>query len=114
MMKKWAFLLWEKIKNLWEKITSEPFLRGLLICLLVVVAGLFLIVVCTDYPIWTKRYLGLTEKNETLTFLGIGMGGLLVALQALMSYKRAKALEDTVKNTEKGQRQERLKTLLST
>ena len=34
--------------------------------------------------------LGLTErkqKNEILTFLGIGMGGVLVALQALMSYK---------------------------
>ena len=92
MMKKWALLLWKGIKNLWEKITSESFLRSLLIFLLVVVSVLFLIVVCTDYPTWTKRYLGLTEKNETLKFLGIGMGGLLIAIQALMSYKRAKAL----------------------
>ena len=35
------------------------------------------------------------QKNEILTFLGIGMGGVLVALQALMSYIRAKAMEDT-------------------
>ena len=75
-------------------------------------AGLFLIVVCTDYPIWTKRYLGLTEKEETLKFLGIGLGGVLLALQALMSYRRAKALEDTVRNTEQGQRQERLKNAI--
>ena len=61
------------------------------------------------------------------------MGGVLVALQALMSYKRARALEDTAKaqsdasraqarateeqaaanqNTERGQRQERLKNAI--
>ncbi len=55
---------------------------------------------------------GLDAKNETLTFLGIGMGGVLLALQALMSYRRAKALEDTVRNTEQGQRQERLKNAI--
>ena len=125
-MKKPVLLLWEKINN-------ELFLRGLLIFLLVVSAVLFLIVVCTDYPIWTKRYLGLTEKNEVLKFLGIGMGGLLIALQALMSYKRAKALEETAnaqadaaqaqadatkeqakanEKTEQGQRQERLKNAI--
>ena len=40
------------------------------------------------------------------------MGGLLIALQALMSYKRAKALEDNVETTERGQRQERLKNAI--
>ena len=40
------------------------------------------------------------------------MGGILVALQALMSYKRAKALEDTAKHTEQGQRQERMKNAI--
>ena len=79
------------------------------------------------------KYLGLTNKNEILRFLGIGMGGVLVTMQALMSYKRAKALEDTAKaqsdaaraqarateeqakanqNTERGQRQERLKNAI--
>ena len=71
--------------------------------------------------------LGLSEqKNEILTFLGIGMGGVLVALQALMSYIRAKAMEDTAnaqvkateeqakanQNTENGLRQERLKNAI--
>ena len=86
MMRKWALLLWKRI-------TSESFLQGLLIFLLIVLAALFLIVVCTDYPIWTKRYLGLTEKNETLTFLGVGMGGVLLALQAVIANRRAKAME---------------------
>ena len=56
------------------------------------------------------------QKNEILTFLGIGMGGVLVTLQALMSYIRAKAMEDTAKqqvianqNTENGLQQERLR-----
>ena len=77
--------------------------------------------------------IGLTAKNEILKFLGIGMGGILIALQALMSYKRAKAMEDTAKaqanaanaqadaakaqaraneNTEQGLRQERLKNAI--
>ncbi len=71
--------------------------------------------------------LGLSEqKNEILTFLGIGMGGMLIALQALMSYRRAKAMEDTAnaqvkateeqakanQNTENGLRQERLKNAI--
>ena len=60
------------------------------------------------------QLLGVSEehKNKTLTFLGIGMGGVLIALQALMSYKRAKAMEDAVLNTEQGQRQERLKNAI--
>ncbi len=44
-----------------------------------------------------QRLLGLSQKNAVLTFLGLGMGGLLVALQALMSYKRAKAMEDAAR-----------------
>ena len=67
-------------------------------------------------PQWIYPRLGLEPKSErkyeALKFLGIGMGGLLIAIQAVMSYKRAKALEDTVKNTEQGQRQERLKNAI--
>ena len=69
---------------------------------------------------------GLSAKNRILTFLGFGMGGILVALQALMSYKRAKAMEDAAKaqamatdeqakankHTEQGQRQERMKNAI--
>ena len=66
------------------------------------------------------------QKNETLKFLGISMGGILIALQALMSYRRAKAMEqtavaqadaakaeaDAVSKTEQGQRQDRLKNAI--
>ena len=59
------------------------------------------------------------NKFEALKFLGIGMGGILLALQALASHKRAKAMEDTAKTqtnailtTEKGQQQERLKNAI--
>ena len=94
-----------------------------LIVLLTILATSFVVVIQSDKPEWIFRFLGVTEmeepKYETLKFLGIGMGGVLVALQALMAYKRAKALEDTAKaqtnavlKTEEGQRQDRLKNAI--
>ncbi len=106
-----------------------------LLCVLLLLLAAFLLVMC--WP-WAECYigrslLGLSEKNKTLTFLGIGMGGMLLALQALMSYKRAKALENTAaaqvevangqaratkeqaranQNTEQGQRQQRLRNAI--
>ena len=55
---------------------------------------------------------GVVRKNEILRFLGIAMGGMLIALQALASHRRAKAMEDSSLNIEKGQRQERLKNAI--
>ena len=76
---------------------------------------------------------GLTAKNKILTFLGIGMGGILFILQVLASHRRAKAMEDAAneqansakaqarateeqaranENTEQGLRQERLKNAI--
>ncbi len=105
-----------------------------LIFLLVLAFGAFvgiLFVECVEKYI--SKLIGLSNKNDALKFLGIGMGGILLALQALMSYKRAKALEDTAKAqadaanaqvkateqqakanrlTEVGQRQERLKNAI--
>ena len=98
-----------------------------LIVLLVVLVIVFVGVLSFEYvEKHTSELLGLPSKNETLKFLGIGMGGVLVALQALMSYKRAKAMEDTAKaqadaakaqadavsKTEQGQRQDRLKNAI--
>ena len=58
-------------------------------------------------------------KKELLTFLGLSMGGVLLALQAVIANRRAKAMEKAVgeqakanENTEKGQRQERLKNAI--
>ena len=76
----------------------------------VLLLGTFLSVMVSESVAgYVPPLFGLDAKNETLKFLGIGMGGVLLALQALMSYRRAKALEDTVRLTEGGQWQERLK-----
>ena len=120
--------------------------QNILIGLLVFLGVIFLGVVFSDGEC-VLQLVGLCEKNEsltfkgcisqllgssednkhkTLTFLGIGMGGVLVALQALASHKRAKAMEDAAnaqakateeqakanQNTEQGQRQERLKNAI--
>ena len=84
-------------------------LAGLLVALLVIFV---LVMFCETFGGWVGERLGLHTKNPTLKFLGIGIGGVLLALQAIMSYRRAKALEDTVRNAEQGQRQERLKNAI--
>ena len=94
-----------------------------LIVLLILLVAIFVVVMSSENPKWIFDLLGVAEKGEpkyeVLKFLGIGMGGILVALQALMSYKRAKAMEDTaqaqadaVLKTEQGQRQDRLKNAI--
>ena len=59
------------------------------------------------------------NKYSVLRVLGFSMGGLLLALQALIANRRAKAMQDTAKtqveankHTEQGQRQERLKNAI--
>ena len=115
--------------NLFSKIKENLFLifQVALIVLLIMAFVTFVGVLFFDYvKNCISGLIGLTTKNKILTFLGIGMGGILVALQALMSYRRAKAMEETAKaqarateeqaraneNTEQGQRQERLKNAI--
>ncbi len=122
--------------NLFSKIRKKLFsiFQIALIVLLVVLVIVFVGVLSFEYvETHTSKLLDLSSKNETLKFLGIGMGGVLVALQALMSYKRAKAMEktaeaqadaakaqadaakaqaDAVSKTEQGQRQDRLKNAI--
>ena len=110
-MKKRVGIWWEKISpKLWE------YALIVLLFLLVVLFAVFLIVIICDDPQWIYPRLGIETKTwkkyEALKLLGLGLGGLLLALQALMSYKRAKALEDNVETTERGQRQERLKNAI--
>ena len=111
--------LLQKSKNKLAQCRKEYFsFQNALISMLVVLLLAFVSVMVWDVP-RIYELLGLREKSEVLKFIGIGMGGILVALQALMSYKRAKALEDTaqaqadaVSKTEQGQRQERLKNAI--
>ena len=118
--------------KLFSKIRDNLFsiFQTALIGLLVVLVVVFVVVMIPDCPKWIFNLLGIagTEepKYEALKFLGIGMGGILIALQALMSYRRAKAMEETAESqarateeqakanqhTEEGQRQERLRNAI--
>ena len=103
-----ALLVFSKIKD------DLPV--SVLIFLIITLGVVFLVVMVSDCPKWIFNRLGIDRtdepKYEALKFLGIGMGGILIALQALMSYRRAKAMEDAVEKTEQGQRQERLKNAI--
>jgi len=122
--------LWFERPMRWAKTILS--LQGGLIFLLVVLSSAFVAVMVSETAEKIiGQLLGLgspekSEKNKILTFLGIGMGGILLALQAVIANRRAKALEDTAKaqaeatkeqakanqNTERGQRQERLKNAI--
>ena len=104
--------------NLVSKIKENPLLifQVILIVLLILLAIVFVVVMCFENPKRIFNLLGVSEKDqpkyEVLKFLGIGMGGVLVALQALASHRRARALEDTAEHAEQGLRQERLKNAI--
>ncbi len=117
--------LWDFLINNLDRI-----LVGLLVFLVIISIG----VMGSDYvKNCVSGLIGLTAKNKILTFLGIGMGGILFILQVLASHRRAKAMEAAAneqansakaqarateeqaranENTEQGQRQERLKNAI--
>ena len=110
------------LSRFWTWLFRSQTLQFLLIVLLIVLAVVFVsVIVSKSFEACILKSLGLEEdaKYEALKFLGISMGGILIALQALMSYKRAKAMEKTAKSqadavlkTEQGQRQDRLKNAI--
>ena len=110
------------LSRLWTWLFRSQTLQFLLIVLLIVLAAVFVaVLVSKSHEACVLESLGLEEdaKYEALKFLGISMGGILIALQALMSYKRAKATEDTaqaqadaVLKTEQGQQQERFRNAI--
>ena len=122
------------ISRFWTWFFRSQTLQFSLLFLLLLAFGTFVGILLSEcIETYVSGLLGLYQKNEVLKFLGISMGGILVALQALMSYKRAKALEDTAKTqadaakdqarateeqatanklTEQGLRQERLKSAI--
>lgn len=101
--------------------------QTVILVLLVLVFGSFVGVLFSEsVEQYIRSLLDLSEKNDVLKFLGFSMGGILIALQALMSYKRAKAMEDAARaqakatdeqakanfHTETGLRQDRLKNAI--
>ena len=100
------------MKAIWNKVKENPLL-SILSVLLALTFGAFVGVLFFEcIETYISKLLGLSDKNDALKFLGIGMGGILIALQALMSYRRAKAMEDAVEKTEQGQQQDRLKNAI--
>lgn len=126
--------------NARRKIKDNPLL-SVLVSLLLVVFGTFVgVLFCDGFQKYVSTRLDIWEKSDVLKFIGIAMGGILIAIQALMSYKRAKALENTAnaqaevasaqayaanaqanatqeqaranRLTEEGQRQERMKNAI--
>ena len=102
-----------------EKIRKERSLSGLIgvLGLVFVVFVAVMVFDCAERGI--LKLLGLEEKYEALKFLGIGMGGAVLALQAVIANKRAQAMDKTAtaqlkanQATEQGQRQERLKNAI--
>ena len=96
---------------------------GLIILLVVLFAAFVAVMFCKTAEGYIGQLLGLsgTEgiKNQILTFLGLSMGGILLALQAVIANRRAEAMENAAnaqakanENAEKGQRQERLKNAI--
>ena len=118
----------KRVGSWWEKIRAEHWMFALT-CMLGLLLVTFLAVLFSGSAEKSiVQLLGVEEpkKYEALKFLGIGMGGVLLALQALMSYRRATAMEDAAsaqatatehqaranQTTEQGQRQERLKNAI--
>ena len=103
-----------------------PATIAFLLCILLVLLGILFGLAMLDL-VELDGLLGVRDsKSQVLSFIGVTMGGILVALNAVMSYRRAKALEDAVrvqanemleqadanKMIELGRRQERLRTAI--
>ena len=106
-----------------KRATKDPWFSvpiTILIFLLLFLFICFFIVLVSDIneqPIkpslaFVKALFDLESKKELLTFLGLSMGGIILALQAMIANRRAKAMEKGNDNIEQGQRQERLKNAI--
>ena len=113
LLSSWKFAM-SLFSKLWQFLIDN--LDHILVGLFILLAIAFVAVMVPDKPSWSFKLFGVSgsenRKYEVLKFLGIGMGGILIALQALASHRRARAMEETVSHTEQGLRQERLKNAI--
>ena len=87
---------------------------AILVALLVGLLAVFVIVGVSD-PAWIYCFFGMekgTEKFRILEFVGVGMGGVLLAIGATIANRRARAIEETNRGAEDGRRQERFKNAI--
>ena len=94
----------------------------ILVALLIGLLVVFVIVGVFD-PAWVHRFffgeVKDAEKSRILELIGVGMGGVLLAIGATIAHRRARAMEDTAKaqvkaneGAEDGRRQDRLKNAI--
>ena len=83
-----------------------------IIVVLLLVALAVAVMVSEKIECWLQQLLELNEKYDVLKFIGYCVAGVVSIWLARAANKRAKAMEDTAKNTEDGQRQERLKNAI--
>ena len=112
--------------------------RAVLVVLAALLVGLLAVFVAVGVsgPAWVYAFFGVqggTEKFRILEFVGVGMGGVLLAIGATIAHRRAVAMEDAAKaqtkaaqaqaeaaaqqaaanrGAEDGRRQERLKNAI--
>jgi len=86
-----------KLSELPERVFTEKVDRWTDLILAVVLVCLFVLFLLVMVSVSVEKFVsclvGSTAKSEILKFLGIGMGGILLALQAKASHRRAKAME---------------------
>ena len=86
-----------------------------LVALLIGLLVVFVIVGVFD-PAWVHRFffgeVKDAEKSRILELIGVGMGGVLLAIGATIANRRAVAMEVTNRGAEDGRRQERLKNAI--
>ena len=131
------------LRAILEWVRESP-VRAILVAVLIVLLVVFMGVGLSDpasaWSAWVYRFFGVKEGTENfrikfqiLEFIGVGMGGVLLAIGATIAHRRARAMEDaanaqakaadaqakavaqqTVANqgAEDGRRQERLKNAI--
>ena len=100
----------------WDHFKEQHIDKILIIVVLLLVALAVAVMVSECIACYLQQLLGLNDKYKVLQTIGVCITGVLLALQAVAANKRAKGINisvgkqaDATKNTEKGQRQERLK-----
>ena len=103
----------------YANVKTLSLLTLVLLIMLAILLSIFVWILVDEDPQVAMAAFGASDKSRILEFLGVSMGGVLLAIQATISHKRAKAMEDAVKeqaqanlHTERGQRQERLKNAI--
>ena len=100
--------------------------QAVLVVMLASLLAAFLAILFSDDPTWAYRLFGVEEKFRILEFVGVAMGGMLLAVGAAIAHRRARAMEraakaqaeaakahaEANKGTEDGRRQERLKNAI--